>query len=314
MKTNIKKIYVASPMGFCAGVKRAVAIVDLLLKKYGPPIYVKHQIVHNRHVVSDFEKKGVIFVENVKDIPNKARVIFSAHGSPPEDYQLAKIKQLQLFDATCPLVRKVHLEAKRYAKEGYFIIYIGHKGHQEAKGVLGEIDASISTLISSIDEAQRLTIPNTKKIVVLTQTTLSFDDTKNIIECLKKRFPRMITPPVFDICYSTQNRQNAVKELAKKTQLIFVIGSQESSNSKQLQKTAEKAGTKAYLINDISEINQAWLKKIENLGITAGASVPENLINKTVKYFVNPQTKIEKSMIIKENINFPLPKEVYENT
>lgn len=308
---KLKKIYLASPRGFCAGVTRAVKIVDLLLKKHGPPVYVRHEIVHNRHVVADFEKKGVIFVEDLKEVPDGSIVVFSAHGSLPDVYQEAKKKKLKVYDAVCPLVTKVHLEAKRYCQEGYFIFYIGHKNHVEAVGVLGEIPANSVALIQTIEEAKKVQPPQKEKLIALTQTTLSFGDTKNVINMLKKRFPTLILPPAFDICFSTQNRQNAIKKLAKKVDLILVVGSKNSSNSNRLKDVAGKAGkagTATYLIDDASEINKSWFKDVENLGITAGASAPDYIINQVIDYFADGKVKVEELITMKENISFPLPK------
>lgn len=280
-----KKIYLASPRGFCGGVKRAVDILDQVLQKHKPPIYVRHQIIHNRHVISDFEKRGVIFVEDINNIPNGSVVVFSAHGSPPDLYRKAKKKKLQIYDAVCPLVTKVHLEAKKYSQQGYFIFYIGHKDHPEPIGVLGEVSDQSIILIETLEDAEKIIPPQTDRLIVLTQTTLSFDDTKQIINCLKRRFTKLIQPPAFDICYATQNRQNAVKALAKKVDLVLVIGSKESSNSNRLKEVAEKEGVSSYLINDISEIKNSWFKDVEKLGITAGASAPKYLIDEVVKYF-----------------------------
>lgn len=301
----LEKIYLASPRGFCAGVSRAIAILNYILEKFGSPVYVRHQIVHNSTIIADFEKKGVIFRENFDNIPDGSRVVFSSHGSPPEVYRAAKKKKLIVFDATCPLVTKVHLEAKRYAKEGYFILYIGHKRHQEAIGVLGEVPTTSSTLISSLKEAKSVQPPQTKKLVALSQTTLSFDDTREIIALLQQRFPEMILPPVFDICYSTQNRQNAVKKLAEKVELILVIGSKESSNANQLRNVAEKKNVEAYLIDGVQDIKNEWLKNIKHVGVTAGASTPDYVINGVVKFLKTENVMVEELEIIKENINFP---------
>ncbi len=304
---NLKKIYLAFPRGFCAGVERAIKTLDLVLKKHGPPIYVRHQIVHNRHVVSNFKKKGVVFVEDLEKVPNKAIVVFSAHGTSPRLYQEAKKKKLMIYDAVCPLVAKVHLEAKKYERDGYFIFYIGHKNHPEPAGVMGEVSSRSIVLIETLSEAKKIIPPQTKKLVVLSQTTLSIDDTKEIVDCLKQRFPRLVLPPVSDICFSTQNRQNAVKELAKKTDLILVVGSKESSNSNRLREVAEDLGVPAYLINDKSEIKTSWLTNIEKLGVTAGASVPESIIQEVITSLAHDKVKIEKIETIKEDIHFSLP-------
>ncbi len=304
---KLKKIYLVSPRGFCAGVKRAVDVVNLVLQKYKTPIYVRHQIVHNRHVISDFEKKGVIFTEDINKIPDSSVVIFSAHGSSPNIYQIAKNKKLIIIDAVCPLVSKVHIEAKRYSQQEYFIFYIGHKNHPETIGVLGEVTETSIILIETLNEAKKIFPPQTDKIIILTQTTLSFDDTKEIINYLKKKFPKIIQPPAFDICYATQNRQNAVKELVKKVDMVLVIGSKESSNSNRLREVAEMSGKRAYLINDKLEIQTSWLENVENLGITAGASAPKYLIEEIVNYFKKQGVEVEELSVIKENINFPLP-------
>ena len=302
---TLEKIYLASPRGFCAGVSRATAILDSILEKFGPPIYVRHQIVHNRTVVADFEKKGVIFIENINDIPNGSRAVFSAHGTAPQIYEVAKKKKIIIFDATCPLVTKVHLEAKRYVKEGYFILYIGHKGHQEVIGVLGEVPSTSSVLVGSLEEAKNVKPPQTEKLIALSQTTLSLDDTKKIITLLQKRFPKMILPPAFDICYSTQNRQNAVKELAKKAQLILVVGSRESSNSNRLKELAEREGATAYLIDNVQDIKSKWLKNVKHIGITAGASAPDYIINNVVKFLKTDNAIIEELVTVKETTRFP---------
>lgn len=302
---TLEKIYLASPRGFCAGVGRAIAILNFVLEKFGPPVYVRHQIVHNRNIVADFEKKGVIFTENIDDIPEGSRVVFSAHGTPPRIYEIAKKKGIIVFDAVCPLVAKVHLEAKRYAKEGYFILYIGHKGHQEPIGVLGEVPSTSSILISSLEEAGHIQPPQTEKLIALSQTTLSFDDTKKIIALLQQRFPKMILPPTFDICFSTQNRQNAVKELAKKAELILVIGSKESSNANRLKELAERKGITAYLIDGIQDIESKWLKNIKYIGITAGASSPDHIINSVVKFLQTGNVIVEELETVKEDIQFP---------
>ncbi len=303
---KLEKIYLASPRGFCAGVKRAVTIVDLVLKKHKVPIYVRHEIVHNKHVVNDFKKKGVIFVEDINEVPDSSVIILSAHGSPPSVYEETKKKKLVVYDATCPLVLKVHLEAKRYSKEGFFVIYIGHKNHPEGIGVLGELEQNYK-LIENLEQAKLLKLLKTQKIVILTQTTLSFDDTKEIINYLQKQYPNLIKPPIFDICYVTQNRQLAVKTLTKKADLILVVGSRNSSNSNRLRDVAEKAGKKAYLINDETEINKEWLINIENIGLIAGASVPETTVQSVVRYLSKGRPIVEELEFIKENILFPLP-------
>ena len=304
---HLKKIYLASPRGFCAGVTRAVAILDEVLKKYGAPIYVRNQIIHNQRLINDYEKKGVIFIKDLKEVPDKSILILSAHGTPRSIYKDAQTKRLKVYDAACPLVTKVHLEAIRYANEGYFIFYIGKKNHPESIGVLSEVDVNHIRLIETVEEADNVIPSSNKKLVVLNQTTLCLDDTQTIISSLKKRFPNLILPPTFDICYSTQNRQLAVKALAKKADLILVVGSKNSSNSKSLQLIAEKNGAKAYLIDAISQINIQWFTNVDQIGITAGASAPNYLIDEVIKYFSQPALKIEEVIAVKEKNKFTLP-------
>ncbi len=304
---NIKSIHLASPRGFCAGVERAVDVLDKVLEKYGPPVYSRHAIVHNRRVVSDFEKKGAIFVEDIHQIPDGSRVVFSAHGSPPGFYSIAKEKNFKLFDAMCPLVLKVHIEAKKYEASGFYIFYIGHRGHPEPEGVMGNVKNSSIVLIQTEKEVQFINPPQKEKLIVLTQTTLSFDDTKKIIERLKIRFPKLILPPAFDICYATQNRQVAVKSLAKKVDMVIVIGSPASSNSNRLREVAEREGKKAYMIDDIKAIKDSWFDSVSNVGITAGASSPEKLVQEVIDYIKNKNTKIYEEHTISEKVYFPRP-------
>ncbi|MEX1052526.1 MAG: 4-hydroxy-3-methylbut-2-enyl diphosphate reductase [Patescibacteria group bacterium] len=309
-KINIKSIHLASPRGFCAGVERAVDILGKVLDKYGPPVYSRHAIVHNRRVVADFEKKGAIFVEDINEIPNGSRVVLSAHGSPPDFYAIAKKKKFKLYDAMCPLVLKVHLEAKRYEAGGYFIFYIGHKGHPEPEGVMGNVNSDSIVLLETEFEASKIEPPQKNKLIVLTQTTLSFDDTKKIIERLKKRFSQLITPPAFDICYATQNRQVAVKSLAKKVDMVLVVGSPASSNSNRLREVAEKEGKKAYMIDDVRAIKDSWFVGVSNVGISAGASSPEHLVNEVINHVKNKNTKIYEEHTIKEKVYFPRPSNI----
>ena len=299
----VKKIILTKPRGFCAGVDRAIEIVEKALKIYNP-VYVKHQIVHNIYVIKDLEKKGAIFVEELDEIPDNNLVIFSAHGVSPKVREEAKKRNLNILDATCPLVTKVHLEAIRYNKEGYSIILIGHKGHQE---VLGTMEEAPMFLVGNINDVNNLKI-NSDKIAYITQTTLSLDDTKNIADALKKKYPNIESPKSNDICYATQNRQNAVKELAKKCDLILVIGSKNSSNSNRLVETAKLHGCDSYLIEDKNSINQEWLKNVENLGVTSGASAPEFLVEELINYLKNKfNCEIESQNVIEENVKFTLP-------
>ena len=309
-KSKVQKrkiIYLVKPRGFCAGVKRAVEIVEAAIRKYGVPLYVRHQIVHNRRVVADFEKQGVVFVEKINEVPKGAKIIFSAHGSPPSLYKEALQRGLTIIDATCPLVTKVHLEAKRYEKEGYFIVYLGHKDHPEPKGVLGEIKASSAVLIENLEDAKKLTLSDKKKIVILTQTTLSFDDTKEIVIYLQKQFPHLTLPPAFDICYATQNRQEAVKALAKMVDVILVVGSRESSNSKRLKDLGIACGRPTYLVDDSSQIKENWFENADKVGVTAGASTPDRLISEIVQYIRKSGVAVEELEIIHEQISFALP-------
>jgi len=318
----IKKILLASPRGFCAGVDRAIDVVEASLEIFGSPVFVKHAIVHNTHVVNDLEKKGAIFVEDLDEIsPSvfdpKAQtrradgsiIIFSAHGTDPAIKEEAQKRGFRVIDATCPLVTKVHLEAKRYASEGYFIIYIGHRNHPEPIGVFGEVPRRSITLIEKDNEVKDLKVPQGEKLVYLTQTTLSVPDTLEIIEKLKKKFPKIISPPSADICYATTNRQMAARNLAQKSDLVLVIGSKISSNSKRLVEICREAKTKVYLIDDEKKIQTKWLKNVKILGITSGASAPEYLIKRVVNFIekINHGIKVENFRVLKEEVKFPLP-------
>ena len=297
-------IYLASPRGFCAGVVLAIDLVEIALKKYGSPVYVKHQIVHNPVVVSEVEEMGAITVENVSDVPNNSTVVFSAHGSPPEDYKLAKEKNLRVIDATCPLVTKVHNEAKKYSREGKNIILVGHKGHQEVIGTSGQADMQI------IDDRESFNLLNNAKkdsdVVVLSQTTLSVRDTENTVEKIKKVYPNAKIRN--DICYATTNRQEVTVKLASKVDLILVVGASNSSNCNRLRDVSIQSGTNSYLINSYDEINPNWLTGIKKLGLTSGASTPENLVYEIVKK-LNPN-KVIRFHDIDEEIKFEIPRKV----
>lgn len=304
------KIYLASPRGFCAGVDRAIEIVERALKIFGPPIYVRHAIVHNRYVVEDLKNKGAIFVEDVNEIPEGSIVIFSAHGVSPKVREDAKRRNLKVIDATCPLVHKVHREVRKFASEGYTIILVGHRGHVEVEGTMGEAPDNI-ILVEDTKDAERVEVPDPNKVALTTQTTLSVDDTKEIIEVLKRRFPNIVLPKADDICYATQNRQDAVKRLSEVADLILVIGSKESSNSNRLREVAEKRGKRAYLIEDETYINPKWLEGISAVGITSGASTPESLVRRVVwKLLKMGGESVEELGWIKENVKFALPSEV----
>lgn len=297
------KVYIGVPRGFCAGVVRAVDIVELALEKFGPPVYVKHQIVHNPYVVKSLEDKGAITVEDVEEIPEGSTVVFSAHGSPPEDFDQAAQRNLNVIDATCPLVTKVHNEARKYAKEGRNLILVGHRGHQEVKGTMGQ---SAMYLVNDIEPVDLPQWKADEPVAVLTQTTLSVDDTMRSIEMIKSRFENVIVRN--DLCYATTNRQAAVTELSKLVDLVLVIGAPNSSNCNRLREVAEANGVTAYLINGPDELDTRWLDGVKNVGITSGASTPESLVQAVIKALdaeeVIPIDGIE------EDVNFVLPKEL----
>ena len=300
-------VLLASPRGWCAGVERAVDTVRHVLDLHGPPVYVRKQIVHNIHVVRDLEAQGVVFVDKVSEIPEGARVVFSAHGVSPAVHEKAAELELNVVDATCPLVTKVHKQAIRYARDGYTIILIGHEGHEEVEGTLGEAPDHI-VLVGNVEEAQTLDIGNPEKLAYITQTTLSVDETVQIIRILKERYPQMIGPAREDICYATTNRQAAVKELAQQTDLVLVIGSENSSNSVRLAEVARECGIPAYRIDDESQIDPAWLEGIDVVGITSGASAPESLVTRVCDYFrQRGTTDIRAIAEVNEGVHFALP-------
>lgn len=270
-------VYLCEPRGFCAGVERAIEIVELALKKYGPPIYVRHEIVHNKWVVEDLRGRGVIFVEDVSEVPDGGITIFSAHGISEKVEDSARLRELPVIDATCPLVTKVHHEAQRYEKEGRQIVLIGHEGHPEVEGTSGRVKTRVYLVQNELD-AENLIVEQPENLAYVTQTTLSVDDTRGIITVLERRFPGIKGPALRDICYATQNRQNAVKALKDKVQLLLVIGSTNSSNSNRLRDLGEEMGIESYLIPDASALDPAWLQGKSALGITAGASAPEHLV------------------------------------
>ncbi len=307
---KVKKVILAQPRGFCAGVEMAVETVERALKKYGPPLYVFHEIVHNSTVVDEFMTRGVVFVQSVDEVPAGAKLIFSAHGISPAVREQANQKKLQvILDATCPLVEKVHREVRRFVAEGYWVILIGHSDHDEIVGTIGEAPERIR-IVSNIEEAKQVKVTNTDRLAVLTQTTLSVDDTKEIIEALRQRFPKMITPPKEDICYATQNRQDAVKELSGTADLILVVGSPNSENSNQLCRVARSKGVPAYLINNYREINPDWLDGIERVGITSGASAPEQLVQETVNYLSEMGAVVTHIGFKESDVHFALPSEI----
>lgn len=307
---SLEKILLVKPRGFCAGVDMAVKVVEDCIDYFGKPVYVKHEIVHNKHVVNDLKNKGAITVNSVDEIPDNSIAVFSAHGSPPEHYKKAREKNIRLIDATCPLVTKVHLEIHKFADQGYNILYIGHRNHVEAQGILGELPGEIN-LVENVEEVYSLDIGNPEKIIYLTQTTLSIDDTKDIVNAIKEKYPHVSEPPKEDICYATTNRQGAVKELAKRSDLVFIIGSINSSNSNRLVETAKNKGTPAYLIDDVSCLDKRLLDNVKTVGISSGASVPDYLVQEFADYLSeNYGAKKEEVILQEEKINFKEPIEL----
>ena len=301
------KILLANPRGFCAGVNMAIDCVDRVLKLKGPPIYVYHEIVHNKHVVDRFIKQGVVFVNSIDDVPNGGTVVYSAHGVSPEIRHMSESRDLIQVDATCPLVTKVHSEAIRYADKKFTIVLIGHEDHDEVIGTLGEAPDCIR-IVESPEDVQRLEIPPDHKIAYLTQTTLSIDDANQIILALKKKFPHIHSPKKEDICYATTNRQQAVMELALQSDLVLVVGSKNSSNSLRLVEIAENRGVRAYLVDDVSEINHAWLDGVRTLLLMAGASAPEDLVQSILALLmVQYHATVEDAHVTEEDMHFELP-------
>ena len=310
MRKNELKIYLASPRGFCAGVDRAIEIVKKSIDKFGSPVYVRHEIVHNKHVVESLKKIGAIFVEEISEIKDKSRpVIFSAHGVPKKVPKEAEELNMKYVDATCPLVSKVHREAENMHKNGYHIILIGHKGHPEVIGTMGQIPVDGITLVETIEDVEKIVFKKDEKLAFITQTTLSVDDTKEIIECLKTRFPQINEPKKEDICYATTNRQAAVKKIAKLCDMFFVIGSRNSSNSKRLVEVASKAGcNQSELIHSESDIPLDKIGKCKTIGISSGASAPEIIVQDFIsKIKEKYEVQIEEVEIVKENVFFKIP-------
>ncbi len=297
------EIVVAAPRGFCAGVVRAIDVVDLCLERFGSPVYVRREIVHNPYVVSALRDKGAIFVDELTEVPDGQRVVFSAHGVSPDVWEDSKERNLEVVDATCPLVTKVHLEAIKYAGEGYSIILVGHRGHEEVIGTIGEAPKE-SILVTNVNEARSAQVTHPEKVVVLTQTTLSVDDTSEIIGVLRERFPNLLART--DICYATTNRQAAVKTIAKQVDLILVIGAQNSSNCNRLREVAEAEGVTAYLINGPEDMSDKWFDGIDRIGITSGASTPERLVDEVVTK-LKPDS-VRSVIETEEDVTFVLPK------
>jgi len=304
------KVILAAPRGFCAGVNMAIECLDLSIKTLGPPVYVYHEIVHNKYVVETFQGKGAVFVNSLEDVPIGANLLFSAHGISPQIRQQARERELYAIDATCPLVTKVHLDAVRYAKEGYSILLIGHEGHDEVIGTMGEAPDAI-ILVEDEEDVDSIEVADESMVAYLTQTTLSVDDANRIIKKIRERFPDVKSPPKGDICYATQNRQEAVRIIADDVQLVLVVGSQNSSNSQRLKEIAIEQGKAAYLIDGVDDIDDSWFESVDTLMITAGASAPENLVQGCVEYIKqNFDAELESRVIREEKVHFNLPQEL----
>src|SRR5437773_5700918 len=304
------KLILAAPRGFCAGVNMAIESLDLAIRAFGTPIYVYHEIVHNKYVVETFRAKGAVFVDDLADVPHGATLLFSAHGVSPEIRRIARERRLRAIDATCPLVTKVHIEAVRFARDGYTILLMGHEGHDETIGTMGEAPQAIQ-LVGSVADADQLQFPPGAKLAYLTQTTLSVDDANRIIDRLKRRFPQLVGPPKEDICYATQNRQQAVRMLAAEADLVLVIGSQNSSNSQRLKEIALESSVAAKLIDAASDIDERWFDGVETVLITAGASAPESVVEECVEYLRSRyDAQLESRTLRQEDVHFPLPREL----
>jgi 4-hydroxy-3-methylbut-2-enyl diphosphate reductase len=304
------RVVLAQPRGFCAGVERAIEIVERALKKYGPPIYVRHEIVHNRHVVEDLRTRGAIFVDELDEIPPGAMTVFSAHGVAKRVEELAAERGLPVLDATCPLVAKVHNEGRRYAAQDREVVLVGHAGHAEVEGTIGQIPGKVH-LVQTVDDVATLQVSNPARLAYITQTTLSVDDTRGIIAGLQARFPGIVGPDVRDICYATQNRQSAVRALAKDVDMILVVGSRNSSNSNRLREIGEELGRPSYLIDDASHLRPEWLRGVRSIGVTAGASAPESLVQGVLDGLRGfGQVNIETLAGVAEDVRFRFPPEL----
>jgi len=312
LKDQGKTLLLLKPRGFCAGVVRAIDIVRIALEAFGPPIYVRKEIVHNRFVVEELQAKGAIFVDSVDEVPNGERVIYSAHGVSPEVRGASESRKLRVIDATCPLVTKVHVEAVKFAKEGYSLILIGHRDHDEVIGTLGEAPL-VTQVVGSPEQVESLTVPDPSRIAYLTQTTLSLDETKDVIAALRKRFPNIQGPAAQDICYATENRQTAVKDVAAEADLLLVVGSDNSSNSNRLVEVARNLGTSSHLIDSYRNIQPAWLEGVNTIALTAGASAPECLVEEVVKFLATRGfDNVKEVEVMPENVRFGLPPEIVE--
>jgi 4-hydroxy-3-methylbut-2-enyl diphosphate reductase len=302
------RVVLAQPRGFCAGVERAIEIVERALKKYGPPIYVRHEIVHNRHVVEDLRTRGAVFVDELDEIPPGAMTVFSAHGVAKRVERMAAERHLPVIDATCPLVAKVHNEGRRYAAQGREIVMVGHAGHAEVEGTVGQVPAKVH-LVQTVEDVARLEVADPEKLAYITQTTLSVDDTRGIIAALKLRFPSIVGPDVRDICYATQNRQQAVRQLAGAVDVILVVGSRNSSNSNRLREIGEELGKTAYLIDDADALRPEWFAGARSVGVTAGASAPEMLVQGVLEGLRRfGQIEVSTLAGVAEDVRFRFPK------
>lgn len=306
------RILLAAPRGFCAGVAYAIEVVDLALKIHGSPLYVRHAIVHNEWVVRSFEKRGVVFVEQISDIPNGSVVVYSAHGVSPEVRRESKERDLHIIDATCPLVTKVHNEAKHYAAKGYFMIYIGHDGHVEAEGTMGEAPDRM-VLVETPEDVERLELPHYEKLAILTQTTLSVDEVQRTMTALRAKYPHIETPPKEDICYATTNRQTAIREMARQCDLVIIVGSKTSSNSNRLREVAETLGAEAHLIDSASQVRDEWRTR-KVVGVSSGASTPEHLVEDVIGRLIEgqPEVPVEVIETVREDLSFKPHRELIQ--
>ncbi len=312
VKGSVEKLLLAAPRGYCAGVDRAVQTVERALQQYGPPIYVRKEIVHNKHVVDELRAKGAIFVEQETEIPEGATAVFSAHGVAPSVRENAATRRLQTIDATCPLVTKVHVEAKKFAAQGYTIVLVGHDGHEEVEGTMGEAPEQI-VLVESEQDVAQLAVPDPKRVAFITQTTLSVEETASIVAALKQRFPSIVGPKTDDICYATTNRQAAVRKIADECDLVLVVGSRNSSNSQRLVEVARDCGTESHLIDNASEVREEWLTGKRVVGISSGASAPEHLVQELVQLFRDRGVSdIAEVDATREDVRFMLPKQIRE--
>jgi 4-hydroxy-3-methylbut-2-enyl diphosphate reductase len=305
-----EKLLLAAPRGYCAGVDRAVQTVERALERYGAPVYVRKEIVHNKHVVEQLRERGAVFVESETEVPAGATVVFSAHGVAPSVHANAATRKLHTIDATCPLVTKVHVEAKKFAADGYTIVLVGHAGHEEVEGTMGEAPDSI-VLIETVEDVDALEVPDESKVAYISQTTLSVDETREVINRLRERFPAIVGPRTDDICYATTNRQAAVKQLARECDLVLVIGSRNSSNSNRLVEVAREYGADSHLIDNELEVLDEWLDGARIVGITSGASAPDELVQRLVEFFRERGVEdVHELQVVEENVRFMLPKTV----